>query len=36
MASADFKLTKENTEILTSFPDFGAGDTINVHIKIKE
>ena len=36
MASADFKLTKENTEILKSFPDFGAGDTINVHIKIKE
>ena len=32
MASADFKLTKENTEILKSFPDFGAGDTINVHI----
>ena len=36
MASADFKLTKENTEILKSFPDFAAGDTINVHIKIKE
>lgn len=36
MASSDFKLTKENTEILKSFPDFGAGDTINVHIKIKE
>ena len=36
MASADFKLTKENTEILKSLPDFGAGDTINVHIKIKE
>ncbi|MEC8221693.1 MAG: 50S ribosomal protein L19 [Bacteroidota bacterium] len=36
MSSADFKLTKENTEILKSFPDFGAGDTINVHIKIKE
>ena len=36
MASADFKLTQENTEILKSFPDFGAGDTINVHIKIKE
>lgn len=36
MASADFKLTKVNTEILKSFPDFGAGDTINVHIKIKE
>ena len=36
MASADFKLTKENNEILKSFPDFGAGDTINVHIKIKE
>ncbi len=36
MASADFKLTKENIEILKSFPDFGAGDTINVHIKIKE
>lgn len=36
MASADFKLTKENTEILKSFPDFVAGDTINVHIKIKE
>ena len=36
MASADFKLTKENTEILKSFPGFGAGDTINVHIKIKE
>lgn len=36
MASADFKLTKENTEILKSFPDFGAGDIINVHIKIKE
>ena len=36
MASADFKLTKQNTEILKSFPDFAAGDTINVHIKIKE
>ena len=36
MSSADFKLTKENSEILKSFPDFGAGDTINVHIKIKE
>ena len=36
MASADFKLTKENTKILKSFPDFAAGDTINVHIKIKE
>ena len=36
MASADFKLTKENTEIFKSFPDFAAGDTINVHIKIKE
>ena len=36
MAFAGFKLTKENTEILKSFPDFGAGDTINVHIKIKE
>ena len=36
MASADFKLTKETTEILKSFPDFAAGDTINVHIKIKE
>ena len=36
MASADFKLTKENTEILKSFPDFAAGDTINVYIKIKE
>ena len=36
MASADFELTKENTEILKSFPAFGAGDTINVHIKIKE
>ena len=36
MASADFKLTKENTEILKSFPDLAAGDTINVHIKIKE
>lgn len=36
MSSADFKLTKENSEILKSFPDFGSGDTINVHIKIKE
>ena len=36
MSSADFKLTKENSEILKSFPDFGAGDTVNVHIKIKE
>ena len=36
MSSADFKLTKENSEILKSFPDFSAGDTINVHIKIKE
>ena len=36
MSSAHFKLTKENSEILKSFPDFGAGDTVNVHIKIKE
>ena len=36
MASIDFKLTKENSETLKSFPDFGSGDTINVHIKIRE
>ncbi len=36
MASIDFKLTKENSEILKSFPDFSSGDTINVHIKIRE
>ena len=36
MSSADYKLTKQKSEILKYFPDIGAGDTINVHIKIKE
>lgn len=29
-------LEAENNERRASFPDFGAGDTINVHVKIKE
>ena len=30
------KKNKKNAELRKSFPDFGAGDTINVHIKIRE
>ena len=36
MASLNINLSKENIELKKSFPDFGAGDTLNVHIKIKE
>ena len=32
----NINFSKENTELRKSFPDFGAGDTINVHIKIRE
>ena len=32
----NINFSKENAELRKSFPDFGAGDTINVHIKIRE
>ncbi len=36
MSSHNINLSKENNELKKSFPDFGAGDTLNVHIKIRE
>ena len=36
MSTADINLSKENKELSKSFPDFSAGDTINVHVKIRE
>jgi len=36
MATVDINLSKENKELSKSFPDFSAGDTINVHVKIRE
>ncbi len=36
MAAVNINLSKENVELKKSFPDFASGDTINVHIKIKE
>ena len=36
MATADINLSKENKALSKSFPDFSAGDTINVHVKIRE
>ncbi|MEC8678959.1 MAG: 50S ribosomal protein L19 [Bacteroidota bacterium] len=36
MTTADINLSKENKELSKSFPDFSAGDTINVHVKIRE
>ena len=36
MAIADINLSKENKELSKSLPDFSAGDTINVHVKIRE
>ena len=36
MATADINLSKENKELSKGFPDFSAGDTINVHVKIRE
>ena len=36
MATSDINLSKENKELSKSFPDFSAGDTINVHVKIRE
>ena len=36
MAIADINLSKENKELSKSFPDFSSGDTINVHVKIRE
>ena len=35
MSTADINLSKENKE-LTRLSDFSAGDTINVHVKIRE
>ena len=32
----NINFSKKNAELRKSFPDFGAGDTINVHIKIRE
>ena len=36
MTTVDINLSKENKELSKSFPDFSAGDTINVHVKIRE
>ena len=36
MTTVDINLSKENKELIKSFPDFSAGDTINVHVKIRE
>ena len=36
MAAVNINLSKENIELKKSFPDFTSGDTINVHVKIKE
>ena len=36
MTKVDINLSKENKELSKSFPDFSAGDTINVHVKIRE
>ena len=36
MSTADINLSKENKELSKIFPDFSAGDTINVHVKIRE
>ena len=36
MTTADINLSKENKELSKGFPDFSAGDTINVHVKIRE
>ena len=36
MAAVNINLSKENIELKKSFPDFSSGDTVNVHIKIKE
>ena len=36
MATADINLSKENKELIKSFPDFSAGDTIIVNIRIRE
>ena len=36
MAAVNINLSKENVELKKSFPDFASGDTLNIHIKIKE
>mgnify|MGYP001167966976 FL=1 len=36
MSTTNINLSKENKELSKSFPDFGAGDTVNVHVKIRE
>ena len=36
MSLEKIQMDKENVEIRKSFPDFKSGDTINVHVKIRE
>ena len=36
MANSNFSLSKENIDLRSSFPEFSAGDDINVYIKIRE
>ncbi|HIF48869.1 MAG TPA: 50S ribosomal protein L19 [Cytophagales bacterium] len=36
MSNMDIKLNTENVELRKTFPEFGAGDTINVLLKIRE
>ena len=36
MSTININLSKDNIELKKSFPDFSAGDTINVHMKIRE
>ena len=36
MSNMNIKLNSENVELRKTFPEFGAGDTINVLLKIRE
>ena len=36
MSLEKIQMDNENVEIRKSFPDFKSGDTINVHVKIRE
>ena len=36
MSLEKIQMDKENVEKRKSFPDFKSGDTINVHVKIRE
>ena len=36
MANTNFSLSNENIDLRSSFPEFSAGDNINVYLKIRE